>query len=168
MSKEIILSSGGQLERVENSKGKKVLEKIKFEAEKRNINMWINEDSLSYLTLQEALDMRDALNQVISDATGLTILLNGREHGFAVMNKELTAFSLEDISLDTCKRYCRKDCVVVKRIPYVCGFEIRVTWINDWYKPFDFKGILKNIFWLHWSINKIYLHKNGEIVYHGE
>ena len=95
-------------------------------------------------------------------------MLRNREYGFAVMNKELTAYSLEDINLDTCKRYCRNGDVIVRRVPYVCGFEIRITWVNDWYKSIYFKGSLKNIFWLHWSINKAYLHKTGEIVYRSE
>ena len=92
-------------------------------------------------------------------------MLHKREYGFAVMNKELTAYSLEDINLETCKKYCLNGDVIVRRVPYVCGFEIRIIWLNDWNKQICFKGILKNIFWFHWNINKSYLHKTGEIVY---
>lgn len=91
-------------------------------------------------------------------------MLRGSEQGYAVMNKELTAYSLETTDLETCKRYCRNGDVVVTRIPYVIGFEITVTWI-DWYKPLYFKGNLKNILWLHWSIDKVYSHRSGKIVY---
>lgn len=34
---------------------------------KRNVALWIN-DSLSYLTIEEALDLRDELNKAIKEA----------------------------------------------------------------------------------------------------
>lgn len=94
-----------------------------------------------------------------------SFMLRESEYGYAVMNKELTASSLEDIDLETCKRYCRNGKVIARRVPYVCGFKICVTWFKDWYKPICLKGSEKNIFWLHWSISKVYSHKTGAIVY---
>lgn len=91
-------------------------------------------------------------------------MLNNRDYGYSVMNKELTAYSFEDSNLETCKRYCRKGDVVTKQIPYVAGFSIRIMWYK-WHTPISFKYSIKNILWLHFSSNKEYLHKTGEIVY---
>ncbi len=95
-------------------------------------------------------------------------MLNGNEHGYAVMNKELTAYSFEDTNLETCKRYCRNDSVIVKCIPYVAGFSIKIM-CYQWYKPFEFKIRWRriNILWFHFNWNHEYLHKIGEIVYKG-
>ena len=73
MKNEIKIKDGGQLERCEDSEGKKKLEKISFASDEhcRVIEMFINEDSLSYLSIEEALNMRDALNDVIKSATGI-------------------------------------------------------------------------------------------------
>lgn len=94
-------------------------------------------------------------------------MLQRKEHGYAVMNKELTSYSLEDADLETCKRYCRKGDVIARQVPYVCGFSIRVMWYKP-YKLIWFKGTIKNIFWLHLNWHKEYLHKTGEIVYRNE
>lgn len=92
-------------------------------------------------------------------------MLNNRDYGYAVMNKELTAYSFEDISLESCKRYCRNGDVIVEKIPYVAGFSVRVMWYKH-YKPFEFKKRYGcNILWLHINWNNEYLHKNGEIVF---
>jgi hypothetical protein len=37
----------------------------------RTINLYINQRSLSYLTIEEALDIRDELNKAIAIVTGL-------------------------------------------------------------------------------------------------
>lgn len=91
-------------------------------------------------------------------------MLNNNAYGYAVMTKELDAYSFEDINLETCKKYCRNGYVIVKKIPYVAGFSIRIVW-HEFHKPFYFKYRYYNILWLHWSCNKEYLHKTGEIVY---
>lgn len=70
MSK-VTIKSGGQLSRVKNSKGENKLEAITLSNDGRTINLHINDDSLSYLTIDEALNLRDALNQVIKQATGI-------------------------------------------------------------------------------------------------
>lgn len=62
------IKEGGQLESL--SKEKK-LEEIKVGSHNRTINLWLNDSSLSYLTLEEALDLRDELNRAISEATGI-------------------------------------------------------------------------------------------------
>lgn len=69
---EITIKDGGQLERVNNSKGKPVLETIKIAHESgRTVCVWINDSSLSYLSVSEAMDIRDALNEAIKQATGV-------------------------------------------------------------------------------------------------
>ncbi len=94
-------------------------------------------------------------------------MLDSNRGGFAVMNKELTSYSFEDESLETCKKYCRKGDVIARQLPYKAGFSIKVMWYK-WHKPFQFKYQHKNIFWLHWSVNNEYLHKTCEIVYRNE
>lgn len=94
-------------------------------------------------------------------------MLREREHGYAVMNNELTSCSLEDANLETCKRYCRNGDVIARQTPYVAGFSIRIMWYK-FNKPISFRHLPKNILWLHWSVSKEYLHKIGEIVYRNE
>lgn len=94
-------------------------------------------------------------------------MLSSNRCGYATMNKELNAYSIEDESLETCKRYCRGTDVVVERLPVVRGFSIRIMWYKFW-KPIYFKYNPKNILWLHWSINKEYFHKNGNIVFRAD
>lgn len=93
-------------------------------------------------------------------------MLDSNRKGYAVMNKELTAYSLEDESLEVCKRYCRNDSVIAERIPYKIGYSIRVVWHKFW-KPLYFKYDQKNILWLHWNVRKEFSHKTGKIVYRG-
>lgn len=80
MQKTIQIKNGGQLERVKNSDGKSILEKFRFEVDSPEnstgkltptISLWINEDSLSYLSLEEAISMRNALNEVIKEAVAV-------------------------------------------------------------------------------------------------
>ena len=96
-------------------------------------------------------------------------MLNSNEHGFMVMNKELTSYSLSDISLETCKRYCRNGDVITKQTPYIAGCGIRFVWYK-WEKYIEFKRKLRhaNIFWLHIWWHREYLHKTGEIVYRSQ
>jgi hypothetical protein len=91
-------------------------------------------------------------------------MLNSNEKGYAVMNKKLTAYSLEDTNLETCKRYCHNGDVIAERIPYTCGFSVRIMWYKFW-KPFHFKYHPFNILWLHFSFQKEQLHKTGRVVY---
>jgi hypothetical protein len=62
------LSQGGQTATI--SKEKKIYDvKFGYEgAQDRTINLFINEDSLTYLTLSEALALKDELDQAISKA----------------------------------------------------------------------------------------------------
>ena len=55
-------------------------------------------------------------------------MLRNYERGYAVMTKELDAFSFESDSIESCKRYCFNGDVIVERIPYVNGFNVRVRW----------------------------------------
>jgi hypothetical protein len=91
-------------------------------------------------------------------------MLDSNRKGYAVMNKELNAFSFMDESLETCKRYCRGEYVIVEQIPYKVGYLIRFVWYK-FYKPFCFRYDQKNILWFHWSITKEYAHKKGKIVF---
>lgn len=54
-----------------------------------------------------------------------------------------------------------------KQIPYVMGYSIRVVW-HKFATPFYFKYSYKNILWIHWSVEKVYGHRVGEIVYRNE
>jgi len=83
------------------------------------------------------------------------------------MTKELDAYAIEDASLETCKRYCRGTDVITERIPVVKGFSIKIMWYKFW-KVFYFKRYPKNILWFHWTINKEYMHKTGNIVFRAE
>lgn len=95
-------------------------------------------------------------------------MLYRNQRGYATMNRELTAFSLEDESLDTCKKYCRDDCVVVERIPYVNGFSIRVIMQRRRWGKFirydKYTGCLY-IWRFQFQLLKEYSHKIGKIVY---
>ena len=65
-------------------------------------------------------------------------MLKSYEQGYSVMSKDLSGYSLESTDLEACKRHCQNGEVVVRRIPYTCGFSIRVMWYEFW-KPFGFK-----------------------------
>lgn len=80
------------------------------------------------------------------------------------MTEDLDGISFDDENLETCKRYCHKGYVVTERIPYVCGFELWVTW-GKWWKSFYFKYKPYNILWLHFKVDKVKRHKCGKIVY---
>ena len=91
-------------------------------------------------------------------------MLHNREHGYAVMNNTLTAFSIEGIDIESLKRYCNNGEVIVKRTPYVCGFSIKFLWFK-WHEAISLKYSMKNILWVHWVFNKEYSHRTGAIVY---
>jgi hypothetical protein len=80
------------------------------------------------------------------------------------MSADLTGIAIDGYRIDPLKEYCRKGYVIAERIPKVYGFSIRVTW-KRWYKPFYFKYSVKNIIWVHFSFQKEYCHKTGNIVY---
>lgn len=95
-------------------------------------------------------------------------MLGEREYGYAVMTRTLDAYSLMDGNLETCKKYCREECVVVEMIPYVCGFNIRL-WISRY--PFgrpisyDKYSSRLSIWKLNIQFGKEYDHKKGKVVY---
>lgn len=91
-------------------------------------------------------------------------MLDSNRKGYATMSKDLKGLSLEDESLDTCKRYCRNGDVIAERIPYHYGYSIRITWHKP-YKLLSLKKWDKNILWLHWSVRKEFTHKTGKIVF---
>ncbi len=93
------------------------------------------------------------------------MLANYRK-GYAVMNEDLTGYSIEDENIEICKRYCRNGDVIVEQIPYVSGFSITFIWY-EWYKMFEFNLRYEraNIFKLHVRWKYEYLHRTGEIVF---
>lgn len=93
-------------------------------------------------------------------------MLDSYMRGYAVMNKELTAYSLQSEDLETCKRYCHKGNVVVEQIPYVNGIQIRIRFFKP-YKWLEYQKSCSqfNIGWLHIQWLKEYTHKCGKVVY---
>jgi hypothetical protein len=83
------------------------------------------------------------------------------------MNKELTGISLDGHDIETLKIYCRSGDVIVERIPRVCGISFTFWFFRDFSKPLYLRGMMKNIFWFHWSVTKEYCHETGKIVYVG-
>ncbi len=64
----MIIKDGGQLEHFSVKK----LNKVRIsKGSRRSIELWLNEDSVSYLTVEEALDLKDEINsaliQIITD-----------------------------------------------------------------------------------------------------
>lgn len=49
-------------------------------------------------------------------------MLDSNERGYAIMTKDLDGISLQDRSIEVCKRYCRNDYVIAERIPYKIGY----------------------------------------------
>ncbi len=93
-------------------------------------------------------------------------MLENYRKGYAVMNKDLTGYSIEDENIETCKRYCRNGDVIVEQIPYVSGFSLTFIWY-EWYKMLEFNSRYEraNIFKLHFRWKYEYLHRIGEIVF---
>lgn len=75
MSTKIAISNGGQLEKVTSEQDgftKNKLYEIGLNVESpMSVHLWINNSSLTYLTIQEALEIRDALNEAVKEACGL-------------------------------------------------------------------------------------------------
>ncbi len=75
--------------------------------------------------------------------------------GYAVVTKDFSATSFSDYNLDTCKRYCRKEYVIIRTYRKKLGYEFRLCWMK-WYKPFSFRFRWReaNLLWFHinWSI----------------
>lgn len=93
-------------------------------------------------------------------------MLEGSRRGYAVMDKQLTGYSLFNESLETCKRYCHNGDVIVEQIPYVYGIMIRIRFYKPWkWLRYDRYAHLFNIGWLHIQWKKEYTHKKGDIVY---
>lgn len=62
------IKQGGQLERVNDSEGKRKLEAITFNFSSGGvIEMWINSDSVSYLSINEALALKKELMTAIKE-----------------------------------------------------------------------------------------------------
>lgn len=62
----ITIAEGGQLERFDDHK-LKTIRIAPVAEEKRKYELWLNEDSLSYVTLDELLNLRDEINAVIKE-----------------------------------------------------------------------------------------------------
>lgn len=93
-------------------------------------------------------------------------MLRDYERGYAVMDKDLSAYSFECVDLETCKRYCRDGSVIVEKIPYVCGFSLRV-WVSRFNHGLKYDKYSRRLsLWrLQIQTGKEYEHKNGKIVY---
>lgn len=55
------IEQGGQLERLQNRK----LESLDVFYDNGQIQLWINDDSLSYLSVEEAIQLRNRLNDAL-------------------------------------------------------------------------------------------------------
>lgn len=93
-------------------------------------------------------------------------MLPGYMRGYAVMTRELDAYSFEHEYLEKCIEWCRKDCVVVEMIPQVCGFNIRVWW-SKYSDGIQYDKYSRWLCLWHLNIqyNKEWCHKKGKIVY---
>jgi hypothetical protein len=92
-------------------------------------------------------------------------MIQDNRKGYAVMNKELTAYKIDGCNIESLKEYCRNDDVIAERIPKHVGFKIRIIFIK-WCKPIEFsKYLMSNILWFHWYVSKEYIHKTGKVVY---
>lgn len=88
--------------------------------------------------------------------------------GFAVMSRDLTAYSFEDESLESCKRYCFNDDVIVEMIPYVNGFSVTFRkWPYRWGKMIRYDKYSKSLYVWKFQVQfgKEYYHRKGKIVY---
>lgn len=63
------IKDGGVISKLQKKDGPTKIETIRIEASSerkvRTFGLWINEDSLSYLTLDEMLDLRDEINAAL-------------------------------------------------------------------------------------------------------
>ena len=91
-------------------------------------------------------------------------MLEEHRKGYAVMNPELTALSIEGDSIKHLSDYCYNGDVIAERIPVLCGFIIGIS-LYEFYKLVNLKGNIKSILWLHWNIRKKYRHKTGKVVF---
>ena len=91
-------------------------------------------------------------------------MLQRYERGYAVMNKELNAYSFEDRDFETCKKYCRPGYVIVERIPKVCGFCIRVWW-SKYSDGIRYNPRTLSLWHLNIQLHNEYCHKCGKVVY---
>lgn len=64
----ITLSNGGQLESL---KDHAKLESLSVHSEGGSILLWLNERSLTYLTTEEAVAIRDSINEALRTKLGL-------------------------------------------------------------------------------------------------
>lgn len=94
-------------------------------------------------------------------------MLRPYERGFSVMTRDLSAYSFSDTNLETCKRYCRKDSVIIEEHPYVSGKSLHIDYRPNYHKPFHFSRRFRefNLFKLHLTWSNIHHHKKGKIVF---
>lgn len=97
-------------------------------------------------------------------------MLESYRSGYAVMSADRTGISFESETIETCKRYCGDDYVIVRVTPKVMGFSLTVNFFKKWHRPFGFKKYnrIKNILWMHFYFTKEYSAHYGEIIYKNE
>jgi len=65
------IKEGGAVSCLRTEKGKRIEEVSVYFETGPSIQLWINQESLSYLDIKEAIWLRDELNKAIRDAAGL-------------------------------------------------------------------------------------------------
>lgn len=93
-------------------------------------------------------------------------MLPGMYRGYSVRSRDLSGISFESESLETCKRYCREDTVIVELIPVKCGFNLRV-WMSDYNRGLQYDKYANSLC-LGKLVIQVYpewKHKVGKIVY---
>jgi len=64
------IKQGGAVSCLKDDKGQRI-EDVSVSSDDRIVQLWINQESLSYLDIKEAIELRDELNKAIREAAGL-------------------------------------------------------------------------------------------------
>ena len=97
-------------------------------------------------------------------------MLGERQRGFAVMDAELSGYTIESEDYETCLRYCRPGYVIIEQIPQRCGFKLsieRTIKYDKWLKYDKYCNRL-DIGKIHIRWDRVYWHVHGKIVYRNE
>lgn len=86
--------------------------------------------------------------------------------GYQVRTKDLQGICFSHHSFDTCKKYCREDCVIVSTYAKTYGIKIRIFWqkhmrLFHW----DKYANVFNMFNLHIGCEKLCRDAMDEVVY---
>jgi len=64
------IKQGGAVSCLKADTGQRI-EDMSVSSDDRVVQLWINQESLSYLDIKEAIELRDELNKAIREAAGL-------------------------------------------------------------------------------------------------